>query len=65
MIFSKWEILLLKGGEGLNRFICRTKLLSGAGAVEALGNMEIRKLLLVTDPYFMKNGTASRVASLA
>ena len=65
MIFSKWEILLLKGGEGLNRFICRTKLLSGAGAVEALGNMEIRKLLLVTDPYFMKNGTATRIASLA
>ena len=65
MIFSKWEILLSKGGEGLNRFICRTKLLSGAGAVEALGNMEIRRLLLVADPYFVENGTASRIASLA
>ena len=49
----------------MKRFICRTKLLAGAGAVEALGNMEIRRLLLVADPYFVENGTATRIASLA
>ena len=65
MIFSKLEILQSKGGEGLERFICKTGILSGPGAVAALGDMGIRKLLLVTDPYFMKNGTAEKLATVS
>ena len=46
-------------------FTCKTQVLSGTGAVAALGNMGIRKLLLVTDPYFKQNGTADRLAGLS
>lgn len=46
-------------------FECRTKIIAGAGAVEALKNFGAEKLFLVTDPYFYENGTAQRVASMA
>lgn len=49
----------------LEEFICRTKIVSGAGAVAALGEWKAKRLFLVTDPYFMKNGTAQRVAKAA
>ena len=49
----------------MERFCCKTNIISGAGAVAALGEMGIRRLLLVTDPYFLKNGTAERIAALA
>ena len=49
----------------MERFICKTGILSGPGAVAALGDMGIRKLLLVTDPYFMKNGTAEKLATVS
>ena len=65
MIFSKWEILLSKGGEQMEQFHCATKLLSGAGAVAALSDMQIKRLLLVSDPYFVQNGTAQRIATVA
>ena len=48
----------------MTHFTCKSQIISGAGAVAALGEMGIRKLLLVTDPYFMKNGTAKRIADL-
>ena len=65
MIFSKSEILPIKGGEGLEQFFCKTKIISGPGAVAALGEMGIRKALVVTDPYFMENGQAQRIAKLS
>lgn len=46
-------------------FFCKTKILSGSGAVAELGEMGIRKLLLVTDPFFAKNGMAQAVADRA
>ena len=49
----------------MEQFHCATKLLSGPGAVAALECMQIRRLLLVTDPYFRKNGTADRIAAVA
>ena len=49
----------------MEEFICKTKILSGPGAVAALGDMQIRKLLLVADPYFCQNGTAQRIAAVA
>ena len=49
----------------MEKFSCKTKIISGAGAVSALGEMGGKKLLLVTDPFFAKNGTAQRVAAAA
>lgn len=45
-------------------FTCKTQIVSGPGAVEKLKDMKIGKLLLVTDPYFMENSTAQRIAAL-
>ena len=49
----------------MEQFHCATKLLSGAGAVAALSDMQIKRLLLVSDPYFVQNGTAQRIATVA
>ena len=46
-------------------FSCKTKIISGAGAISALGEMEAKRLFLVTDPFFMKNGVAEKVAKAA
>ena len=42
-----------------------TKIISGAGAVSYLKEVEIKRLLVVTDPFFMKNGTAQRIGAAA
>lgn len=47
----------------MKEFSCRTKIVSGTGAVAALKELGISRLFLVTDPFFAKNGTAQRVAS--
>ena len=44
-------------------FQCRTKILSGSGAVAALKEVAPRRLFLVTDPFFVENGTAERIAA--
>ena len=49
----------------MERFSCKTKLISGPGAVAALAELNIRRLFLVTDPYFSGNGTARQVAGAA
>ena len=49
----------------MEQFFCKTKIISGPGALEALGDMGIRKALVVTDPYFMECGTAQRIAKLS
>ncbi len=46
-------------------FMCGTRLISGTGAVSALGELGIRKLLMVTDPFFAKNGMAQTIAAYA
>ena len=47
----------------MEEFSCKTKIIAGAGAVSALKDLRAKRLLLVTDPYFMKNGQARQVAS--
>lgn len=47
----------------MEKFSCKTKIISGSGAISALGELGAKRLFLVTDPYFMKNGTALRVAA--
>ena len=49
----------------MEQFSCKTKILAGSGAVSCLGKLGAKRLLMVTDPYFMKDGTARRVAEAA
>ncbi len=49
----------------MEQFHCATKILSGPGSVAALSDMQIKRLLMVTDPYFFQNGTAHRIAQIA
>ncbi len=46
-------------------FSCKTKIISGPGAVSALGELGVKRLFLVTDPFFEKSGTAGRIAQSA
>ena len=46
----------------MEEFSCKTKIVSGAGAVSVLKELGAKRLFLVTDPYFMKNGQAQHVA---
>ena len=46
----------------MEEFSCGTKIVAGTGALGALRELGIRRLLLVTDPYFQKNGTAGNIA---
>ena len=48
----------------MQEFNCKTKILSGAGALNWLKGRKCESLLLVTDPYFMENGWAARIAGL-
>ncbi len=45
----------------MKRFSCGTELISGPGALDFLSTLGAKKVLLVTDSYFSKNGTAARV----
>ena len=47
----------------MEKFSSKTTIYSGAGAVKALGELGAKRLFLVTDPFFMKNGWAQKVAS--
>lgn len=49
----------------MEEFFCKTKILAGTGAMEALSSLHGRRLFLVTDPFFVKNGTADRVIALS
>jgi len=49
----------------MKEFSCRTRIIWGAGAVSALESMEIKRLFLVSDPYFVKTGQAQAVADAA
>ena len=48
----------------MESFRCRTKILSGPGSVQELRKLGCKRLLLIADPYFIKNGTAGRVSAL-
>lgn len=45
----------------MRSFSCRTRIVSGSGAVEALKEFGAKRVFLVADPFFVKNGTAQRV----
>ena len=47
------------------QFSCKTKIISGEGAVSTLRELGIRRLFLVTDPYFVKSGKAEEILALS
>ena len=47
----------------MNQYSCKTNIIFGAGAVEALKDMGAKRLFMVTDPYFYENGTAAKIAA--
>ena len=49
----------------MEEFSCRTRLLAGSGAVKKLGELGGKRVFLVSDPYFSKNGKAKEVAEAA
>lgn len=46
----------------MEKFSLKTTILSGAGALNYLGTLGAERLFLVTDPYFVTNGMARKVA---
>ena len=49
----------------MERFSFKTKIISGSGAISALEEFGAKRLFLVSDPHFVKNGTAQKVVSLS
>ena len=46
----------------MEEFSCKTRVVSGSGTIRMLGQLEKKRLFLVTDPFFVKNGVADQVA---
>ena len=46
----------------MEEFSCKTRVISGSGTIRMLGKLEKKKLFLVSDPFFVKNGVAKQVA---
>ena len=55
----------VEGGDDMEEFSCKTKIISGAGSVKWLKTLGARRLLVVSDPYFAENGTARKLADLS
>ena len=46
-------------------FSCKTKIISGSGAISALSELKAKRLLLVADPYFQKTDLPNRLKTAA
>lgn len=46
----------------MQKFSCKTRIVTGENALDALKSLGIRRLFVVTDPYFFENGTAQKLA---
>ena len=49
----------------MKEFSCSTRILWGDGAISALASFGAKRLMLVADPFFVKNGVAQKVAAAA
>lgn len=49
----------------MEQFICKTRIVSGAGSIAALQTLHAERLMLVCDPYFLENGKADAVTAAA
>ena len=48
----------------MTEFSCATKIITGEGALSALGQLKAERVLVVTDMYFSQNGTARRIGAM-
>ena len=62
MILRKAAILETEGGGYVEEFSCKTKIVSGTDALDALAQLCSKRLFLVADPFFAQNGTAQQLA---
>jgi 1-propanol dehydrogenase len=49
----------------MEQFFCKTRVIAGEGSLSYLADLHIKRLLIVTDPYFSKNGTANHIAHIS
>ena len=49
----------------MEAFSCETKIIAGEGILPALAEFGAKRVFLVTDPFFMKNGWAGKVLKAA
>jgi len=49
----------------VQEFEAATRVIAGDGALEAIKEFKAKRLLVVTDPYFMENGMAAQVGQLS
>ncbi len=49
----------------MKAFSCETKIITGTGVVSALAEQKFQRLMVVSDPFFAKNGWAKRLGSSA
>lgn len=48
----------------MEKFMCKTQICAGNGAMRVLCQQNIRRMLLVCDPFFLKNGVAKQVMQM-
>ena len=49
----------------MKEFSCETKIIMGTGVVSAIAEEKFQRLMVVSDPFFAKNGWAERLGKLA
>ena len=49
----------------MEQFFCKTKILSGSGSLRCLADLHIKRLLIVSDPFFFENGPTDRISQLS
>lgn len=49
----------------MSDFSCKTEIISGAGSIQRLSELGIKKLMVVADPYFVQDGTAQKLMELS
>ena len=54
-----------KGGENVEEYSCKTKIISGSGSLAEIGKLGSRRLMIVSDPFFEKNGVAATIEKLS
>ena len=47
----------------MEKYSCKTNIISGAGATAALAEIPSQRLFVVSDPFFAQNGTAAQIAA--
>ena len=64
-IFLSFGNTASKGGETVEGFSCKTKIISGSGSIGAIREFGSQRLMVVSDPFFVQNGVAQKIAALS